>query len=266
MPKNFLKILFYILPVIIMSSCISSRKVNYMQKPDLFIPAYKDSLNFEDYKLRKGDRLYVKVYSTNEKTNSLFNGGNNMRTTATTTTRGGSTDELYTYLIEEDGTVVFPMVGEILLEGLTVREATTALEKAIEPLFRFSTVEIKIAERYFSIIGNSGNGLIQIPKEKINIFQALAMAGDIGLYGDKSKIRILRETANGTVIKTFDVRSADIINSEYFYVEPNDVIYVQNLDEQFFSVTNLPSLFSTIVSTFSFGVFIYNLFVPASTQ
>ena len=81
-----------------------------MQKPDLFIPAYKDSLNFEDYKLRKGDRLYVKVYSTNEKTNSLFNGGNNMRTTATTTTRGGSTDELYTYLIEEDGTVVFPMV------------------------------------------------------------------------------------------------------------------------------------------------------------
>jgi polysaccharide export outer membrane protein len=127
-------------------------------------------------------------------------------------------------------------------------------------------VEIKIAERYFSIIGNSGNGLIQIPKEKINIFQALAMAGDIGLYGDKSKIRILRETANGTVIKTFDVRSADIINSEYFYVEPNDVIYVQNLDEQFFSVTNLPGLFSTIVSTFSFGVFIYNLFVPASTQ
>ena len=97
-----------------------------------------------------------------------------------------------------------------------------------------------------------------MPREKINIFQALAMAGDVGMYGDRSRIRILRETDNGTIIKSFDVRSADIIHSEYFYIEPNDVIYIQTLNEQFFSITNLPSLFSTVISTFSFGVLIYD--------
>jgi hypothetical protein len=109
------------------------------------------------------------------------------------------------------------------------------------------------------VIGGGKSGYYTMPREKINIFQALAMAGDVGMYGDRSRIRILRETDNGTIIKSFDVRSADIIHSEYFYIEPNDVIYIQTLNEQFFSITNLPSLFSTVISTFSFGVLIYIL-------
>ena len=249
--------IIYILAVItFLSSCITSEKVNYMQKPGFNIPAYKDSMGFGDYRLRAGDRLFVKVYSTDDKTNALFNGSTG-NTQMMMSGAGGASD-LYTYLVDEEGAITFPMIGDIPMAGKTVREATTALEKAIEPLFRFSTVEMRVVNRNFSVIGGGKSGYYTMPREKINIFQALAMAGDVGIYGDRSKIRILRETDNGAVIKSFDVRSSDIIHSEYFYVEPNDVIYIQTLNEQFFSVTNLPSLFSTVISTFSFGVLIYD--------
>lgn len=258
MLKSFPQILLYtLLSIFIFSSCITSHTINYMQKPDIFIPHYKDSITFGDYKLRKGDRVYITVYSTNDKTNLIFNGINNIQSLQAT--KSMSNNDLYTYLIDENGCVNLPIVGDVNIVGKTVREATVSIEKAIEPLYRFSTVDIKIAEQYFSIIGSSVNGLIQMPKEKINIFQALALAGDIGLYGERSKIRILRETPQGTTVKIFDVRSADIVHSEYFYIEPNDVIYVQNSKKEFFGVTNIPSLFSTVVSTASFAVFLYDL-------
>lgn len=264
MPKNFFKILFYVFTLIFFSSCITSRTVNYMQKPGLFIPHYKDTVFFEDYKLRKGDRIYITVYSTDEKTNMIFNGSSSSRMMSGSTS---SANDLYTYLVDESGNINLPMVGELNIEGKTVREATVVVEKAIESLFKFSTVEMKIAQRYFSIIGNSVNGLIQMPKEKINIFQALALAGDIGVSGDRSKLKILRENPNGTTtLKTFDVRSEDIVHSSYFYVEPNDVIYIQDDEKQFFSVTNLPMLFSTVLSTASFGVFIYDILVPSTSN
>jgi len=239
------------------SSCITSRKINYMQPPGFNIPAYKDSLSFEDYKLRIGDRITMKIYSTDNQTNAFFN---NSTGNSPMGSGSGGTMDLNSYLIEKNGTINLPMIGEVQLVGQTAREATSTLEKSIESLFKFSTVEIRIVNRNFSIIGNGEASYIAIPQEKINIFKALAMAGDLGVYADRSKIRVLRETDNGVQIKTFDLRSSDIIHSEFFYIEPNDVIYIQTINERFFSITNLPSLVSTTVSTFSFGVILYDAY------
>lgn len=230
-----------------------------MQRPGFDIPSYKDSIRFTDYKLRVGDRIYVRIYSTDEKTNALFNagGGSGMEQTMMGMGGGGSTD-LYTYVVEDDGSIVFPMIGDVHLIGQTIREATTSLEKAIEPLFKFSSVELRVLNRSFSVIGNGNSAFINMPQEKINIFKALALAGDIGIFDDRSKIRILRETEKGVQIKMFDVRSADIVHSEFYYIEPNDVIYIQPLNEQFFRISNLTGFVSTVVATFSFGVLIYD--------
>lgn len=240
-----------------LSSCITSKKVNYLQPPGFNIPSYKDSITFEDYKLRVGDRLFVKVYSTDEKTNILFNGITNNSQTSSMGT--GSASDLYTYLVEENGSITFPMIGEIPMAGKTLREATTKLEKAIEPIFKYSSVEMHITNRYFSVLGSGKSVFLSMPQEKINIFKALAMAGDIGIYGDRRKVRLVRETNQGTTVKTFDIRSADIIHSEFFYIEPNDVIYIQTINEKFFSITNLPGFISTAVSAFSFGALLYNI-------
>lgn len=243
----------------LLSSCITSNKVNYMQKPGFNIPAYKDSISFQDYELRVGDRLFVKVYSTDDKTNTLFNGSSNNSQLMSGSGMGSAMD-LYTYLIEKNGAINFPMIGEVQMAGKTIREATTALETALEPIFKYSSVEMRVTNRNFSVIGSGKSVYLPMPQEKINIFKALAMAGDIGIYGDRKKVRILRETESGVQVKVFDIRSADIIHSEFFYIEPNDVIYIQTVSEQFFSITNLPSFISTLLSTFSFGVLLYDTF------
>jgi polysaccharide export outer membrane protein len=229
-----------------------------MQAPGFDIPAYKDSIKFTDYKLRVGDRIYVRIYSTDEKTNALFNAGGGSGMEQSMMASSGPLSDLYTYVVEDDGCIVFPMIGDVNLVGQTIREATTSLEKAIEPLFKFSSVELRVLNRSFSVIGNGNSAYITMPQEKINIFKALALAGDIGIFDDRSKIKILRETEKGVQIKMFDVRSADIVHSEFYYIEPNDVIYIQPLNEQFFRISNLSGFVSTVVATFSFGVLIYD--------
>lgn len=255
MYKILVRLLVFLAFVVFVSSCVTSKTVNYMQKPGFDIPSYKDSIKFTDYRLKKGDRLYVRIYSTDESTNTLFNGGGNNNQLMNTT---GPMMDLYTYMVQDNGEIAFPMIGDISVIGQTAREATVTIEKAIEPLFKFSSVEIRVLNRSFSVIGNGNSAYISMPQEKINIFKALAMAGDVGIYDDRSRVRVLRETDNGVQIKSFDLRSADLVHSEYFYIEPNDVIYIQPLNEQFFRISNLPALISTVVSTFSFGVLIYD--------
>jgi len=171
----------------------------------------------------------------------------------------GPGTDLYTYLVEKNGSITFPMIGDVKVAGKTLREATSELEKALQPIFKYSSVELHITNRYFSVIGGEKAVFVTMPQEKINIFKALAMAGDIGIYGDRKHVRVLRETENGTKINVFDIRSADIIHSQYFYIEPNDVIYIQTVNEKFFSITNFPGFVSTFISTISFGVLIYDL-------
>jgi len=257
MLKLLLKISVYLFIISLLSSCVTSKTINYLQKPGFNIPSYKDSISFTDYRLRVGDRIFVRIYSTDDMTNALFNagmGGNSGMMMQGT----GAGSDLYTYVVEDSGSITFPMIGDVNVVGKTVREATVVLEKAIEPLFKFSSVELRVLNRTFSVIGNGNSAFITMPQEKINVFKALALAGDVGMFDDRSRIRVLRETENGVQIKMFDLRSADLLHSEYFYIEPNDVIYIQPLNEQFFRITNLPSLISTVVSSFSLGVLLYD--------
>ncbi len=262
MQNTFLRIAFILWVIVMLSSCVTARRVNYLQYPDNIIPSYTDTAKLEDYRLRSGDKLFIRVYSTHTETNDLFNSpaGN----VGIGQMGSGSVSDLYSYEIKPDGYVTFPMIGDVFMKGKTVREATAQLERAIEPLFQVSTVEIRVVSRYFSVIGSGRSGFFPMSREKINIFQALALAGDIGTFGDRSSVRIVRKTGEGTIIKKFDIRSRDILTSEFFYVEPDDVIYIQGMDEQFFGIQNLPSLFATTISTFSFGLFIFNFLFGGS--
>lgn len=259
MTRINLRILYISLVSLLFTSCITSRKVNYMQPSGFKIPAYNDTLQYEDYQIRVGDRLYLRVFSTDNKTNTIFNAGSSNQMQMMNSGASSSTD-LYSYLVQENGTIVLPMVNEVHIAGLTLREAIDVVDDAIAPYYSNSTVDLKILGRYFSVLGGGQSGFIPMSRDKINIFEALAMAGDVGLYGDRTKVRILRETPDGVKIMKFDIRSKDIINSEFYYIEPNDVIYIQEVDEKIFSITSLPNLFTTVVSTVSFGAFIYKTY------
>jgi polysaccharide export outer membrane protein len=263
------KLILLLLPLL-MASCVTSRKVNLMQDAGLKgIPVYADTLSYEDYRVRTGDRLYVYVYSIDERVSSMFNAsgnginssqirqGNNM---------GGSYD-LYTYLVYEDGTIDYPMVGRIEVRGKTTREVKNDLEHKLMEYVQDQTdlkllsVEVNIVRRSFSVISDHGSGTFTLDKEKVTIFEALAMAGDIGDFGDRSKVRIIREIEGQTQVKVFDVRSKDIVNSEFYYIEPNDVIYIQRIKGQSFGINSVTTGISVAATTLAFGGFVYGLVV-----
>lgn len=251
------------------ASCVTSRKVNLMQESGKHgIPHYADTLSYEDYEIRTGDRLYVYVYSVDERVGRMFNPGGNVNS-AQMRQQGsinGSYD-LYTYLVLDDGTIDFPMLGHVEVRGKTTREVKRLLESELSSFiksygdYRMISVEVNIVRRTFSVISDRGSGVFSIQKEKVNIFEALAMAGDIGDFGDRSKVRIVREKEGKTSVMMFDVRSKDIINSEYYYIEPNDVIYIQKIKGQSFGINSVTTTISVVATTLAFGGFVYGLVV-----
>ena len=252
-----------------MMSCVTARKVNYMQEPDKKIPHYTDTLSFEDYQLRTNDRLYIYVYSLNEEIMKMYNAGayGNSAQMRQQMGNGGmyGSYDLYTYLVDEEGNMDFPTIGKIYVRGLTTREVKHKLEAELSTLLNelpggFSTisVEVNIVNRSFSIIG-AQSGRYMINKEKMTIFEALAMAGDLGEFNSRKEIKIVREKEGVTTIKTFDVRSKEIVNSEFYYIEPNDIIYIRQIPGYSFGINHVTSVISMTAATISFGIFVYTI-------
>lgn len=250
----------------LLSSCVTARKVNYMQTPDKQIPSYADTITFEDYELRIGDRMYIYVYSLDENITKMYNAGGSgsmIRQQMTQGNMSGSYD-LYTYLVDEQGNIEFPTIGKIAVRGLTTREVKRRLEEELSKLLQeipgYATVsvEVNIVNRTFSIIG-AQSGRYVINKEKMTIFEALAMAGDLGEFNSRQEIKLVREKEGKTTIKTFDVRSKDIVNSEYYYIEPNDIIYIRQIPGYSFGINSASTTLGICASTISFGVFIYSI-------
>ena len=260
-------ILLIFLLGLLLSSCVTSRKVNYMQKPDRSIPSYTDTLSFEDYNLRTGDRLYVYVYSTEEKVMAMYNAGGSNASQMRQQMQSGSTYgsyDLYTYLIDNEGYIDFPTIGKQYVKGKTLREVKLQLESELGKLlkeipgYQMISVEVNIVNRSFSIIG-AQSGRYSINKEKMTIFEALAMAGDLGEFNSRKEIKLVREKDGVTTIKTFDARSEDIVNSEYYYIEPNDIIYVRQIPGYSFGINHVTTVIGVTAATISFGVFIYSI-------
>ena len=265
--RKIQNILFLALVGFLLASCVTSRKVNYMQEPDRYIPSYADTLSFEDYVLRIGDRLYVYVYSTDENVQKMYNSGgansSQIRQQMGNGALGGSYD-LYTYLIDEEGNIDFPTIGKIYVQGMTTRDVKHKLEEELGTLLKeipgYSTisVEVNIVNRSFSIIG-AQSGRYMITKEKMTIFEALALAGDLGEFNSRKEIKLVREKNGVTTIKTFDARSKDLVNSEYYYIEPNDIIYIRQIPGYSFGINHVTTAIGVTAATISFGVLIYSI-------
>ena len=249
---------------LLLSSCVA-KHVNLMQEPDKHIPHYADTLPYADYKIHTNDRLDIRVYSVDEQVQRLFNasgmsGSGNNRNVAT---NAGYANELYTYLVMDDGTIEFPLVGKIPVKDMTTREVKLVLEDALAEYIRdygdykMVSVDVNVVQRMFSVICDGGSSSLAMRREKMTIFEALAMAPDLGDWSDRAKVRIVREVDGQTKVIMFDLRSKDIVNSEYYYIEPNDVIYVQQRIGKPFGVNNVLTAVGVVTTTVSFGLFIY---------
>ena len=240
--------------ILFLTSCLSTRDTNLLQKPGGDIPAYSKFATPEEYRLKVGDQLSVVL---------------------TTSPADAPTTQLFSYFssqyfgldsrralpVQPDGTIYFPYLGSIYVKGKTTMEVQQLLKQKIhQSISEYCVVKVYLENRYYSVVGEAGVvGRYLIPKEQMTIFQALAQCKDIQPYGDRKHLKIIRQIDNGTIIRSFDIRSRDVINSEFYYIQPNDVICIESMGRQFWGINSLGSAFAVFSTVISFGFMVYNL-------
>ena len=133
------------------------------------------------------------------------------------------------YLVNNEGDIDFPVLGRIHIGGLTKNEAEDLIREKLKPYLRETPiVTIRMVNYKISVLGEVAKpGTFIVDNEKVNVLEALAMAGDMTIWGLRNNVKLIRENADGQrEIILLDLNKADIIDSPYYYMQQNDIIYV----------------------------------------
>ena len=238
------KIYFILLAfvAVTMSSCYSHRVIGYLQEPTKAnkLPVY-DSAAYEPYRIRVNDEIIYRLITMDETMSKMLGTNNTF----------SNTQYANSYRVYPDGTIDIPFLKPVHVAGLTEAEAQDALRTAFREIIPDADVKLALYNKYFSVIGDARSGRYFIYKEKMNIFQALALTGDVMNSGDRRHVRIIRprDNAQEPEILEFDIRTNSIIDSKYYYVYPNDVIYVARTKGSFYKVPNYSAFTGLITSS-----------------
>lgn len=266
--ENKIKIIFIFLCVAtFFSSCITNKDLDYLQDIKLKYP--EAIVSPEEYKIIPGDQLQIVVYTIDEKTRDVFSGyvprfsgqGINDRTSADLYQQARGLDDasgVSPVAVYADGTITFPYIGSLYVQGMTLLEVRETISAKLDAFADGTTAEVSLYNRFFSILGEAESNRVLMPKTSMTIFEALTLGGALGPYADRSKVTILRQTDTGVKTRMMDIRSIDIIDTEFYYIQPNDVIYVPQLKRKFLgSTTSFAGAFGLVTSLA--GVIIFTL-------
>ena len=224
--------LFFLLTLLaLLSSCYSYKNVRLLQEDNVSLPVYPKT-DYADYRIRVNDEIVYRLITSDATVSKLISPNNG----------GGMTQNQISYRVYTDSTIDLPFLSHIPVAGLTLAEATSVVQNRMAELIPDALVKLSLANKNFTIFGDAGNAIIPIYKEKLTIFQALAMTGDLGEQIDRAHIRIIRETNEGIRILEFDIRPRSIIDSKYYYVYPNDIIYMKRTSDSFYKVNSYTGL------------------------
>jgi polysaccharide biosynthesis/export protein len=243
---RFLSLLF--LATIFFGSCVPQKKLKYLidEEPKV----HYDNLHQRDYRIQPSDNLYIQVLGLDTQTAELFSiqpGG---------AYRQYLNNELSVYLssytVNPHGFIEFPIIGNVLVKDKTIDEIKEVVQDAINEYMRDATVIVKLVNFRISVLGEVIRpGHYPVFQTQLNLFEALAIAGDMSQWGDRKKVQLIRRTPGGSEVHELDLSSRRILESEYFYLMPDDVIYVTPMKAKTFAFTTFPYsiVFSTITTT-----------------
>ena len=252
MPKRF--VLFFVSFILLFSSCIPNKDLVYFQgEPASKSTVYK--MFNEPYKLQVNDIIDIRIKADDEKLVALFNPtqqlGNQVNNQLTE-------QNLYfnSYTIDRHGNIRIPFVGELNVLGYTEKEVREKIETELEKYFKDTSnifVTVKLAGIQFTVLGEVVNpGTIVLFKNDVNIIEAIANAGDITITGNRKKVTIIRKNMEGTKKFQLDLTSIGSIDEDIFYIQSNDIIYVEPLKQKSWGTgTTGSQTFSTIISVLS---------------
>jgi len=215
--------------IMLIGSCSSSKQVAYFQNIDSISLAASRGLY--DARIMPKDQLTITVLTSNPEASAPFN----LSVSSTVGTGGqltSSVGSLQSYLVDNNGNINFPIVGKLHVGGLTKTECEEMIRNKVMPYLNAKEnpiVTVNMASYRVKVIGEVGAPrVIPVTTEKMSIIEALASAGDLSIYGKRTNVLLIREDATGEKHATrINLNDAQLFNSPYYYLQQNDIIYVE---------------------------------------
>ena len=217
--------------VMVLTSCNSNKHMVYFRdiddNPERLETLYKDYA----VRIKPADELLISVWSEVPEATAIYNLPQVAYAEGTDNTLAANT-KILTYIVDKEGYINFPVVGKVKVEGLTVGEVSDLLTERISKDVNNPYVRVQLASFRVNVMGEvNAPGAKWVAKERYSVLDAISDAGDINQYGRRDNILLIREEADGTrSYHRLDLGSSDLLTSPYFYLQQNDVVYVEPND------------------------------------
>jgi polysaccharide export outer membrane protein len=254
---SFLQLSLFIVIIALFASCVTQKQVKYLQKQQA-----QDTTNFfsnkqnADYKLQPKDNLYIKVFSLDEKTYAFFNkqGGSSYNDFVS-----DASIYLNSYTVNSEGNIDFPIIGKVYVKDLTLDQIKDVFQKLIDEYLKETMVVVKLVNFKITVVGEVMRpGQSTVYQENVNIFEAISLAGDMTSFADRSHVALIRQTKDGSRVYYLDLNSINILNSEFYYLKPNDILYIAPLGVKRWGFDTFP--WALVFSAISTALLLINYF------
>jgi len=252
--------------ILVFSSCVTTKRIKYLQH--IGESSGAESSPFDqtafvtpvNYRLIPNDILFIRVITPDPQWSEIFN----VTSAAQSGSLTGEAATLVGYPVDDKGYIEMPFVEKIKVGGKTLPEVKEELDRIFKNYLKDAAITVRLVNNYVSVLGEvRAPGRYPLTKDQINVFEALAMAGDMLDYGDRAKVQIIRPSPYGPLVKEFSLLDRSILTSEFYYVLPNDIIYAQPRKGRSFQLnsdvtTTILSSLSTILGLVTTFYVIYN--------
>ncbi|MCR9081077.1 polysaccharide biosynthesis/export family protein [Algoriphagus sp. NF] len=238
MQKLIRPIIFGLVLVAALFSCVSNKKVIYMQELEESLgPLVESSDRYgyqtEDYLLQVNDIVEVSIKTTDPELNKVFNvvvAENNNMAQMGGSQGAGDAFFMNGYTLDDQGMVEIPLVGELKFLGLTTREAKELVESKVVKYVKEDEyfVRVRLGGVRFSALGEfNQSGKYTILQNRVTIFEAIAFAGDLSRLAKRDEVLLVRQYPDGSQIHKINLLDRELLGSEYYFLKPNDMIYAE---------------------------------------
>ena len=235
------RLVVYFLSICVFSSCITNRDLEYIGSDKELIET-KEKL--QSYRLQVGDLLSVQISTTTEQQHDFFN-----KESSSSSQLMLQNPYLYGYLIKEDGTIELPSFGVIQASGFTLAELENIIKNIAVSYFANPVVKLNIVNFEITVLGEVNNpGTFKVFNPDINILYALSLSNDITQFGNRKKIKVIRNENDINRVFYVDLSKKDILNNTNFMLHPGDIIYVAPLKKKFYAFSNVSNILSLSIS------------------
>jgi polysaccharide export outer membrane protein len=261
--QRFQKFIYCGLACWLLSACISTKNITYFQPADPKIDEIVSKMQ-EKYVpvIKSGDILSITVSSLDKKDSEMFNPvmqGINYNTQTVGTI---APQPVIGYSVDGAGNISLPMLGQINVAGLTSKELEGKLTGQLQQYIESPTVTVRIANYTVSVLGEVARpAWYNIPNERITLPEALALAGDLTIYGKRKNILIIREIEGVRHYARIDITKRDFFDSPYYYLRSGDVVYVEASGGRLTAAAQMYQLAPIVISALTLTVLIFSTFV-----